>query len=376
MNIKKNQKLAAVSCRGLLIIVAALLSLCMEAQHLSPGGNFVSPTDKNIQYVGRINFSNPERPYFVYPGVQIIASFQGTSLRMMAKPESGYFMVQIDDAEPFKVAFRGQQDSIVSLATALPKGTHRAHITYCIEGYELRPEFRGFWLDKGCQLVASPPLPDRRIEFIGNSITCGYGVESTNPSEHFSYETENHYYTYAARTARALGAQYQVVARSGIGIYRNYDGPKTGNSDNMPNEYPYTNYHDKSQLWDFSRFTPDVVCINLGTNDTSTGTADQKRLEKAYGDFLKTLRSKYPQAKIVFLTGAMLNGKELSIVKAALDKVANDAHHQGDENVYRFDMTPQNGDLMIGADWHPSVWQQEKMGHELTGYLRGLMKWF
>jgi len=144
----------------------------------------------------------------------------------------------------------------------------------------------------------------------------------------------------------------------------------------MPNEYPYTNYHDKSQLWDFSRFTPDVVCINLGTNDTSTGTADQKRLEKAYGDFLKTLRSKYPQAKIVFLTGAMLNGKELSIVKAALDKVANDAHHQGDENVYRFDMTPQNGDLMIGADWHPSVWQQEKMGHELTGYLRGLMKWF
>ena len=339
-------------------------------------GTFVKPSDPAIQYVGRINFTNPERPLFVYPGIQITANFSGTSLRMMAKPESGYFMAQVDDGMPFKVAFRGKQDSIVTLATALPKGEHRICLNYCIEGYELRPEFWGFWLDEGCSLLPPTPLPQRRIEFIGNSITCGYGNESLSREEHYSYETQNHYYSYAARTARALNAQYIAVARSGIGIYRNYGGPKTGNADNMPAEYPFTCYHDKSQRWDFSRFTPQVVCLNLGTNDTSTGICDKKKLIEAYGDFYNTLRGHYPEAKIVLLTGSMLNGKELETVKEALDTVAAEAKKKGDNEVYRFDMSPQDGSLMMGADWHPSYWQHEKMANELTAFLRSLMKWF
>jgi hypothetical protein len=92
---------------------------------------------------------------------------------------------------------------------------------------------------------------------------------STDQNEHFSDETENHYYTYAAITARNLKAQHVVVARSGIGIYRNYGAPKSGSDDCMPRMYPYTNFMDKSQQWDFSRYQPDVVCVNLGTNDMS-----------------------------------------------------------------------------------------------------------
>lgn len=62
-------------------------------------------------------------------------------------------------------------------------------------------------------------LPERRIEFIGNSITCGYGVESENPSDPFTYETENHFYTYAARTARALKAQHLVLGPVPESVY-------------------------------------------------------------------------------------------------------------------------------------------------------------
>jgi hypothetical protein len=44
--------------------------------------------------------------------------------------------------------------------------------------------------------------------------------------------------------------------------------------------------------------------------------------------------------------------------------------------VFRFDFTPQTGDIGYGASWHPSKWQHEKMAAELTAYLRSLMKWY
>ena len=205
---------------------------------LTTGGTWIEPSDENIQYVGRVNFQNPGAPSFTYPGVQINARFEGTSLKMKAKPMSGYFMVQIDGSQPFKVSFNAPKDSVVTLATALRNENHEVRIMYAIEGYQRIPEFRGFGLDAGCKLLPPPYLPERKIEFIGDSMTCGYGVETMDEKEGFSDETENHYYTYAALTARALNAQHVVVARSGIGIYRNYNGPKTGNADCKPRCLP------------------------------------------------------------------------------------------------------------------------------------------
>ncbi len=350
-------------------------------------GTIVSPADPNIQYTGRISFANPERPAWNFPGIQIIAAFEGTSLKMMAKPGSGYFMARIDGAEPFKVAFTGRKDSVVTLATALPEGRHLVRLMYVIEGYEMYPEFWGFVLDKGRRLVAPPALPERKIEFIGNSITCGYGNEGTNAREHFEYETENHYFSYASLTARALDAQHWVVARSGIGAYRNFGGPKAGTPEsNMPVQYEYTGYALAPNLrqnggllsmkWDFSRYQPDVICINLGTNDLSTNNYDVRLLKQGYKTLLKMVRQHNPKARIVFLCGSMLGGKELEIAKRLLNEVAAEAQKAGDREVYRFDFTPQNGDIGYGNDYHPSIWQHEKMAAELTAYLRSLMQWF
>lgn len=72
----------------------------------------------------------------------------------------------------------------------------------------------------------------------------------------------------------------------------------------------------------------------------------------------------------------MLNGKELDIAKRLLNEVAEEAHKAGDKEVYRFDFSPQNGELGYGNDWHPSLWQHEKMAAELTAFLRPLMQWF
>ena len=350
-------------------------------------GTVIKPTDPRIQYTGRISFTNPDRPAWNYPGVQIMAAFEGTSLRMIAKPRSGYFMAQIDQAEPFKVAFRGERDSVVTLATALPEGRHLVRLMYVIEGYEFFPEFWGFVLDEGRQLVPPPALPSRKIEFIGNSITCGYGNEGLKKEEGFDYATENHYYSYASIVARNLQAQHWVVARSGIGAYRNYNGPKTGNPEsNMPIQYEYTGYAWKPELrkeptflqekWDFSRYQPDVVCINLGTNDLSTPNYDLSLLKKGYQKILKMVRQHNPKAKIVFLTGTMLYNQELQLAKQLLDEVTAEAQKAGDKEVYRFDMAPIDGNAFYGNDWHPNVYQDEKMAGELTPYLRKLMNWF
>ena len=134
--------------------------------------------------------------------------------------------------------------------------------------------------------------------------------------------------------------------------------------------------YDKTYEWDFSKFVPQVVCINLGTNDTSTTGADPDLLLKGYKDLYAKVRKSYPKAKIVLLCGSMMRGEtDLPMAKAAMDQCMRDAHSAGDKEVYRFDFTPQNGDLGFGASWHPSYKQHEKMAGELTPYLKKLMNW-
>ena len=92
-------------------------------------GEIVKASHPMIQYVGRVSFAkNPDVASFNYPGTTIEASFQGSSLKMLCRPKTGYFMAQIDGCEPFKVGFNAERDSVVTLATALPKGVHHAKV--------------------------------------------------------------------------------------------------------------------------------------------------------------------------------------------------------------------------------------------------------
>ena len=287
---------------GLLTILLSVACLVANAATDIPAN------DSRISYSGRICWRDSLSPAFSYPGVSATLQFTGQSIAMKAKPGSGYFMVEIDNRLPFKINFT-ESDSILTLAEGLPEGTHRLRVVYAIEGYDKKPEFRGFILPDGGTLETPPAKPNRRIEFIGNSITCGYGIEAESEKDDFSYATENHYYSYAAQTARNLNAEYVTVARSGYGVYRNYGGPIEGNPDCIPALYDRTLFYDPDVKWDFSEFRPDVVCVNLGTNDMSLNKCDTVRFEAAYRDFLSRLRAYYPEAKIVMLTGCLLTGE-------------------------------------------------------------------
>ncbi len=358
----------------ILVHTIAVSQAQAPAAHPTPDKAFIPPSHPHIAYTGRVSMADPEAPCFTYPGVEIRAVFEGRSLAMRMKPNSGYFMVRIDGDEPFKVNV-SEQDSVVPLASGLSDDRHEVRIMLAYEGYQRRPAFRGFILDAGKTLPAAPTLPSRKMEFIGNSITCGYGTETLDPNAPFLDETENHYYTYAAATARAFDAQSLVVARSGIGIYRNYNGPVTGSADCMPAMYHQTLFTDNSETWDFALYTPDVVCINLGTNDTSTRPYDTRLLEEGYRSFLRTVRGHYPNAAIVLLSGSMLSGKSLQEVQQALHTVAAEAQAAGDTKVYRFDLSPQDGTLGYGASYHPSKAQQYKSASELIPFISRITGW-
>lgn len=342
----------------LYLIAAVALAGCTTPHEATP---FFKASDSRIVWSGRTVADSAGAVRFNFPGVTARVRFEGPSLAMATSPGSGYFVVEVDSMAPRKV-FYGPSDSLLTLVDSLGHGVHDARIVYAVEGYEFRPEVRGF---SAGSLQQAPAPRGPKIEFVGNSITCGYGTEATDGSTPFSYATENHTLTYAYLTARALDADVCVVARSGIGVYRNYNGPLTGDTiGTMPLEYERTMIYEPEPRWDFTRFNPDIVCINLGTNDLSTANYDGRLFEEAFGRFVDTVRGHYPDARIVLLTGSMLRGEELRVASEALDRVAGTR-----PGVTRFDMTPQDGSLGYGADYHPSARQARQMAGELTDYL-------
>ncbi len=367
-----NKKVLSATKKLLFTFFFLLLSINITVAQ--DNKTYISADNECIHYTGRVSFKNPLSPCMVYPASMIETNFSGTSLMMKAKQGSGYFMVSINHQKEFKIHF-SKSDSIIILSHNLSQGNHFVEIMLCYEGYNDRPEFRGFYLDHGERLLTFIETKTRKIEFIGNSITCAYGIEAANEHIHFNDSTENHYFSYAEIATRNLNAQAMIVARSGIGMYRNYNGKRNGDKDIMPRWYDYTLLYDSTERWNPARYTPDVVCINLGTNDLSTNNYDIDHYKNNYRSFLKHLRAIYPKTKIVMLTGSMMNGKELSEAKRVLNELQSEFLSKNDKNIYRFDFTPIDRTLGYGGDYHPSMLQQAEMGGELTTYLRSIMKW-
>lgn len=364
----------------LLFALLAFFCQCIGADTGQTGENGVlkegefSAADSNIAYIGRTEVNSAGNVAFTYPGVQMRTLFSGTSATLLTKPGSGYFMVEIDDKEPFRV-FSDKVTGEIPLASNLKDTVHTLIVTYANEGHRMRPEFRGLRLDAKGKLTGKPSLPKRKLEFIGNSITCGLGNVGDPTSKKFDYSMQNQYYTYEAILSRELDAQCQVVARSGIGIYRNNNGNVRGDTNNLPGVFPYTYFGMTGPKWDFSRYQPDVVFVNLGTNDTTHPKYYTDMLSEAFKKFLKTLRGHYPNAKIVLLTGTMLKGQRLQDVKDAEDAAVEDARQRGDTEIYRFDFTPDDGSLGKGVFNHPSAKRHQKMAEELLPFVRSITGW-
>jgi len=350
-----------------------LLFLSIISSTLSFAGSSVTiPADnKLIEYTGRIDFSNVKAPRFSYSGVSIRACFHGTSISAVMDDNVGMnFYNIILDGKLLDTINVSVGQKIYKLAEGLENKNHEIEIFKRTEEMFGKTQFFGFVLDKGASLVPIANKRTKLIEFIGNSITCGYGNEG-KLGERFGPATENHYMTYAAITARNFNARDLAVCKSGIGVYRNSNGPSTGSVDCMTNYYTRIFLRDENPKYSFSE-KPDLICIDLGTNDFSF-RGDSTRFVNTYLQFIDTIRTKYGKPDILCLLGPMLSNPTLSKVRGCLKTIVEIANKEGKGNVYFFEMSQRTGSL--GIDYHPTVDQHIKNATELTDYISKLKGW-
>lgn len=350
---------------SLVLFIAPALSL---AAGRSGVPNFYKANNPDFQYVGRIDFSNPLEPRFWMPGVYIRARFDGNSCKIYLKDQlldgtpHNYVEVVLDHQKPFRVQIKGKIDTI-DISRYLNKGKHTLLICKNTESGLGYLEFLGLACDK---LLPPRALPERKIEFIGNSITCGFGNDASTPCETGKwYDHENAYAGYGPLTARLLNAQWHVSAVSGIGMIHSCCKMEIL----MPEVFDKMDMRSDSVSWNFTKYVPGIVTICLGQND---GIQDSTAFCSAYVHFIQVIRKHYPKAKIICLNSPMADKKLNPVLMNYINGVVANRRYAGDRQVYKFFF---NKRFVGGCYGHPSGPEDQELADELAGYIRHLARW-
>ncbi len=335
--------------------------------------------------IGRVDRRDATGPRFSWSGTTIKAKFKGTGVTVQLRDNgsmaggSNMFDVSIDGAAPKAIPVFPQQESY-ELAKDLPLGEHEVVLVKRTEPIFGVVQLLGI-TPTGGELVPSPVPTGRRIEMIGDSITCGYGVLGIEPCN-FSHETESEPSAWGALAAKELGATRTIIGYSGIGVLRDGGGDK---NDQMPARYDRALADDSSSAWDHASAPhPDVVVVNLGTNDFATGDPGVA-FQTAYLAFLSDLRAKHPNAYIVVATSPMLTDtfpadearrtKSIAALKAIV--AARQAGDGGapDAKIGLLELDEQVASDQYGCDYHPSTQTQQKMATKLVAFVKQAVGW-
>ena len=301
----------------------------------------------------------------MYSGSEIRTSFTGTSIQLHLKDDSlrNWFTVKLDDS-----LFTFQSNNatgIYVLANNLTNKKHTIEISRRTEWHGGNTHFFGFTIDAGKQLL---PVNKRKrsIEFIGDSYTCGYGNEGKSHDEHFDYATENNYLSYGAIVARKLNANYTAICRSGIGMYQAYGGDT---SFTQPKLYDEVVAGSKVK-WNYKNNEPQLVVIDLGSNDLSVAL-DSVKYVTTYINFVQKIRRQYPAAKIICVAGPDGVGENLIRFQNLVTAVTH--HFKGiDKQVYYFAYKPLT---FNGSDSHPNLKEHQQMAGELLAFVKQILIW-
>ncbi len=327
------------------------------------------PVDLGVHLVGRHDGCDETGVRMAWSGTGFVAHFSGTGLRISQSGAAVQYTVLVDGELGANLLTTRGTDTY-DVVSGLAEGEHTVEVYRRGEASFGVTTLQGVEAVDG-ELLAPPAPPARRIEIVGDSITCGYGNEGADTSCSFSADTENHYLAYGAVLARAQDAEVSTIAWSGRGVVVNYGGDTA--SPPMPAYFERAVPQDSSTVWAFS-WEPDTVIVNLGTNDYSTDNDPEAEVFiDGYEALLLNIRQRYPNAYILCTIGPLLSGADLSTARANIAAAVTNRNDAGDDRVATYELTANNPSP--GCDWHPSIATHSAMADELSVPLASALGW-
>lgn len=340
----------------------------------------ILPNNSSLIYSGRIDWSDPFAIVWTYPGTFVKIRFKGNKLAVCLRNKNEYWdnylgVVEGDVQNKLLIPKEGEATIEIPLQET-PDNVHEVLIFKRQDAcHELT--ILGFELDDDAELLEASPLPKRRIEVFGDSVSAGEVSEALDyvakaDPEH-NGEYSNSWYSYAWIAARKLDAQLHDIAQGGVALLDNtgwYHEPDYIGMEHVWNKMRYNPDYGTVKEWDFSKYTPDIVIVAIGQNDshpddymkTDYEGEKAKNWRTHYRQFLAKLRETYPDAWIICCTTLLQHdiGWDMSISQAVQDL--------GDKKVSHC-VFQRNGKATPG---HLRIPEAEEMAKELCQHIRAL----
>ena len=342
-----------------------------DSRNISLDSNTFMINDKTVSFIGRHYLDVYAMAYgFANSDAGVEFAFKGTSLELYLSSTAyvqytyNYVCVYIDNRDP--VVLCVDHEGWQTAAEGLDKNTlHSVRILKRSEANAGAVLIHNARISEGGRLYrAEPAKTNRRIQVLGDSITCGYGTLWDKSVSREVTKWEDGTNTYATMTADYFGASLENICISGIGV---------GNDTNKP--YPLLPNYKKQDNFvemdcDFSLFVPDVIVIELGTNDYGQQNSHDEFIENAT-ELVDFIRSKYPKAYIVWYYGTMGSLSYCSTIQDAVDGLKA----KGDTRISFLRTTPPTAAEGYGLYGHPSLAAHKRMANELITCIEKLTGW-
>lgn len=332
-------------------------------------------SDSHFRLLGRADDRDSAHPRIAYPGAGLEFRFKGTGaqLSVTADTPASALTVVVDYGQPsLKLLAKGE--NTVVLAANLDDFAHTVQVYKRTETWQGIVTLDGITLSPGATLMDLPPEPTRKLMFVGDSVTCGVGIDNNAQCTHDPQLPDiNAYESYGMLLGRRLDAGTQLVCYGGRGLERDYRGLTIAdNVVNIPQFLGLAIASDKPEgrvPWEASRFQPDAIFLSVGTNDMNLETTkplDEPVWVAEYAAFLHQVRRNYPHALIFVTEGAIVTNPVLArmIQRAA-----------GESRDSRVIYTPSQHYPGNGCNGHPTGIQHQHMADDFEPVLRRGLDW-
>ncbi|MBC7744430.1 MAG: electron transporter RnfD [Flavobacterium sp.] len=338
---------------------------------------YIKPNNSQLTYQGRVS-SNADSTSIYWSGSTVSINFKGTILKAKLKStkEDAYFYVIIDDSVTTKIeVLKNQPAQYYTLASGLGLINHSATL-FKVSNCTSANQFYGFQINDEGKVLKARKLPKRKIEFYGNSITVGHGADRpASLADSGEPKYFNNYYTYAAITARYFNSQYVNTSRSGIGVTISWF-PEI-----MPETYNRLDPLDSNSEWDFRKYQPDVIVVNLFQNDSwlinnpshpqfenrfGTQKPSEAFIINAYKNLISNIRKNNLSSVIICALGNMDATKEGSKWPGYIREATNQLN---DDKIFNVVFPYKN------TEGHPRRIEQTAMAKQLISFIEANVKW-